>query len=67
MPIPIAGALVSAGASIINNGLNSYAVNKANEQNMRNWREMQEYNSPANQVKRMKEAGLNPASFMRLT
>ena len=61
MPIPIAGALVSAGASIINNGLNSYAVNKANEQNMRNWREMQEYNSPSNQVKRMKEAGLNPA------
>lgn len=61
MGAPIAGALISAGASIINNGLNSYAVNKANEQNMRNWREMQEYNTPANQVKRMKEAGLNPA------
>jgi len=62
MPIPlIAGAAISGAASIASNALNSYSVKKQNEQNIALWREQQEYNTPVNQVKRLKAAGLNPA------
>lgn len=36
------------------------AVNAQNAYNMQMWKMQQEYNSPANQMKRYREAGLNP-------
>jgi len=51
--------------SIIGAGINAFTQNKANRQNRHFSREMFDktnaYNTPAMQVKRMKEAGLNPA------
>lgn len=56
----IGGALISGGASILNNAMNSVSVGIQNRQNMANWREQNEYNTPANQRKRMEAAGLAP-------
>jgi len=56
----IGGALISGGASILNNAMNSVSVGIQNRQNMANWREQNEYNTPANQRKRLEQAGLAP-------
>lgn len=60
MPL-IEGAILSGAGSLIQNGVNSYAVHQQNKQNMRNWREQNAYNSPMAQRKRYEDAGLNPA------
>lgn len=39
---------------------NDYLTEKANKQSMENWLAQQRYNSPAEQMKRFAEAGLNP-------
>lgn len=36
------------------------AIDKQNQYNMQMWKMQQEYNTPANQMKRYREAGLNP-------
>lgn len=59
-----AGNLGSEVFGVINNAI-SYDQSKSlaryqNELQMQNWREMNEYNSPKNQMLRYQEAGLNP-------
>lgn len=65
-------ALIAAGGSIVGNLLGFGSNKSTNEANMRlaeyqydrnldMWNRANEYNKPANQVKRLREAGLNPA------
>lgn len=70
---PVIGAgLISGAGSLIGGITNAFGQSSANETNIqlarenREWQEMMwnkqnEYNSPAAQIQRMKEAGLNPA------
>lgn len=75
LPAAAIGAIVQGGASLIGQGLNwaSTSINNAksrkwNEQMyarqrqdaLADWNMQNEYNSPASQMKRFKEAGLNP-------
>jgi len=68
----IGGALISAGAGLVGGLLEGSAQESANETNIQLQREQQawqenmwnkqnEYNTPAAQIQRMREAGLNPA------
>lgn len=57
----IGGALISAGTGAVNNLLSGAGSRRQNHRNVQNWKMQMEYNTPANQVKRLKEAGLNPA------
>lgn len=57
---PILGSIISAGAGIVGNAFNNYAVRRNNEYQTQLWREQMEYNSPKAQMQRFKEAGLNP-------
>ena len=67
----LTSALVSGGSSLLNTGLNSIFANSANSKAknqlltqfwMQNYfmNKQNEYNKPVNQMKRLKEAGLNP-------
>ena len=70
---PVIGAgLISGAGSLIGGIANAFGQSSANETNIqlarenREWQEMMwnkqnEYNSPAAQIQRMREAGLNPA------
>lgn len=49
--------IIQAGIQGVGSALNSVIGNNAN---MRAWREQAEYNSPINQMARLKQAGLNP-------
>lgn len=75
MPFPI-GEVIAAGATIASTGANAYAQGKTNrktraqnqyffdrnrEYALSDWNAQNEYNSPKNQMARMKAAGLNPA------
>ena len=55
-----AGAASSIGSSFIQNAGNSNRQKKQNRFNYEMWRQTNEYNSPVQQRKRLKEAGLNP-------
>ncbi len=70
-----AGAAIDAVGGIFGNLFNANQARKAearqfqmqkdlmsyqNDMNRQNWQEVAEYNSPANQMKRLQEAGLNP-------
>ena len=55
--VPIAAAAVSAGINGMFSGINTRAQRRWNE---RMWRMQNEYNTPANQMQRFREAGLNP-------
>lgn len=61
----LAGGPLGAGiGAMIGSGLDAQgAADRANDQEMKYWLMQQEYNSPANQVARLKEAGLNPNLF----
>ncbi len=70
MPLSLAGATlasgyIGAGATIGNNLLGNLFSSISNNTNYKNavklWNMQNEYNSPVNQVRRLKEAGLNPA------
>lgn len=70
MPLSLAGATlasgyIGAGATVANNLLGNMFSSMANNTNYKNavklWNMQNEYNSPINQVRRLKEAGLNPA------
>lgn len=59
------GALIAGGVSLIGSLVNSNVqANKQRHANLDQYREDREYNSPANQVRRLKDAGLNPAMAM---
>ena len=59
---PVAGALGSAAIGALANIVSTREVNNANAQA---WREQAVYNTPANQVKRLRAAGLNPGLAMQ--
>lgn len=69
MPIPLAAAAI--GGSLIGGAANVAATNEANQANaylysqqfkdsVKFWKMQNEYNSPAQQMNRLKDAGLNP-------
>lgn len=75
MPGPLLLPLVKAGTDLVNQGFNWLMQNKTNKQQMQfskemyaqqrrdalaDWSMMNQYNSPVEQMKRFKEAGLNP-------
>ena len=49
-----------AGSAFISGMFNHSAQKSANNANVSFWREQAEYNTPENQMKRLKDAGLNP-------
>lgn len=63
--MPIGAALIPALGSLLSTGINATSQGNMNRKNRKFQKEMfdktNEYNTPLNQVKRMKEAGLNPA------
>lgn len=74
MPLPVA-AMIAAGASIASTGANAYATGRMNKKSRKfaekmygrqredaiaDWQMQNEYNSPAAQMQRFREAGLNP-------
>ena len=63
MPIPIAAA-IAGGASVIGNVLGNIGSKKrqkrADKANIKFWQMQNQYNDPAQQMSRLKKAGLNP-------
>lgn len=61
---PIGGLVgASLGGQYDTNQVNADAVAAANDANVALWREQAAYNTPANQVARLRAAGLNPNLF----
>jgi hypothetical protein len=76
MPIdPVTGTIIAAGIAGAGQGANAYATGKMNKKsrefsremyqrtktdNLTNWQMQNEYNSPQQQMQRLKNAGLNP-------
>ena len=64
LPGAVADSLLSFGANSFNNNLSLKNQKKLmdyqNDINLRNWKLQTEYNSPSNQMKLLREAGLNP-------
>jgi len=62
--MPIAPALIAGGASIIGNVLGNIGSKKrqkrADKANIKFWQMQNAYNDPAQQMSRLKKAGLNP-------
>lgn len=60
----VAGAVITSGANIYMNDQNNKANERMQQQqnawNLEQWKRNNEYNSPANQMLRLKQAGLNP-------
>lgn len=69
MPFPIAaaapiiGAGISAISSIFTNWRNRQLANEQNQFNLNMWNAQNKYNTPAEQLARLKQAGINP-NFM---
>lgn len=60
MWIAIIGAVLAAIGAIAS-GVTSYkATKETNEQNQQNYEDWKDYNTPANQMNRLQDAGLNP-------
>lgn len=72
---PVTGTLIAAGIGAASQGANAMAVGKMNRKTrewnekqyeiqrihaLQDWERQNQYNSPAEQMKRLKEAGLNP-------
>lgn len=64
MPWKLAAAAVSGGLGLADTAVNNYynkkAAKQAYERDIAFWKMQNEYNTPANQMARLKEAGLNP-------
>lgn len=56
----ISAALISGGASLLGSVMNYNSQADTNQQSIDLWREQAQWNKPVNQVKRWREAGLNP-------
>lgn len=57
----IAGAALGVGSSLAGPLLQNYQQNKERRWQESMWNRENEYNTPANQVRRLRQAGLNPA------
>lgn len=70
MPIPfapLAAAALAVGSvisSVINNRTNKKLAQEQNKYNYNLWKEQNQYNLPSEQVKRLKDAGINPNMYM---
>lgn len=71
MPLPLLGAALGAASNLLGFGLNTWAANDAQNRSMdmvnhqhdlaiEDWNRQNAYNSPAAQMGRFKDAGLNP-------
>ena len=62
--MPIGGAIIGAGASLLGAGIrgaaNAFSSRRANRRMIEFWNMQNEYNSPRAQMQRFQEAGLNP-------
>ena len=66
----IAAAAISAGANLLGGALDSFSSGRSNRKlaayqnqwNLEQWHRENEYNSPKNQVARLRDAGINPRS-----
>lgn len=56
-PLNILGSVGSSALDVVGNLI---STKYANDLNMKNWHAQMDYNSPVNQLKRLREAGLNP-------
>lgn len=60
----LASAAIQVGGNLLNTGLSNMSANKATKKaykyNMWMWNAQNEYNLPSNQMKRFRDAGLNP-------
>lgn len=55
------GAAAGIGGTLLANSLNKSSTEQARDYDRKMWYEQAEYNSPKNQVKRLRAAGINPA------
>ena len=62
--LSIVPGIGSVAASLISNSKNVQLAREQREWDYRMWSKNNEYNSPANQVKRLRDAGLNPGIAM---
>lgn len=75
MPVPLLAAGITAGANLLGQGINAISTGKMNRKtrkfsremydtqrrdSLADWHMVNQYNSPQEQMKRLKEAGLNP-------
>lgn len=58
MSDPLLGAVAS---TVVGSGLNALSADAQRRYDYTRLQESREYNSPKNQVKRLREAGINPA------
>ena len=56
------GGLIGLAGTVLQNKYNKDLAKYQNDMNIANWNMQNEYNTPANQRKRLEEAGINPAS-----
>lgn len=56
----IGGALVNAGSSLVSSIMGNNSISDANQSNIDLWKQQTEYNSPKNEMSRLKAAGINP-------
>lgn len=66
MPLPLAAAL-AAGTSILNTGAQIFTNSQNRKNALADWERQNAYNSPAQQMQRFKEAGLNPNLIYKQT
>lgn len=59
----VISAVASIGSSIYNNITNRKQANKQNEWNLNMWNKANQYNDPASQMNRLKQAGMNPNMY----
>lgn len=70
----VLGSLIGAGSNVLNNAFGFLGQQQTNSANMQlakyqnellmqNWREQNEYNSPAATMQRLTEAGINPRAY----
>lgn len=62
--LSIVPGIGSVAASLITNSKNVQLAREQREWDYKMWKENNEYNTPANQVKRLRDAGLNPGISM---
>lgn len=63
LPALIAAA-ATIGSTIYNNISNRKLANEQNKYNYNLWKEQNQYNLPSEQIKRLKDAGVNPNMYM---
>ena len=59
----VISAVASIGSAIYNNITNKKQANKQNQWNLNMWNKTNQYNDPASQMNRLKQAGMNPNMY----